>query len=194
VQLARTKNLSEVMFAELETILYGERDDAIYLDLAYLSTEGAGGLIPSAYLPYPAKQGRRVDEAGIRLPMSKTVAVDPRSGRLIPTRPHVQIAPGAISRLQEIFGGSGWSDRLSIREPTPVEVIFAPGSSQGPLQPVSRAFALYQLAGQTMNMPCLGDRAIRGLAKLVERSRCYGLSGGSPREMLQAEATALNAA
>ena len=30
VQLARTKNLSEVMFAELETILYGERDDAIY--------------------------------------------------------------------------------------------------------------------------------------------------------------------
>ncbi|HYT79860.1 MAG TPA: hypothetical protein VEQ37_11495 [Actinomycetota bacterium] len=94
VQLARTKNLAtmaEVIFAELETILYGERDDAIYLDLACLFTEGAGGLIPSAYLPYPAKQGRRVDEAGIRLPVSKTVAVDPRSGRLIPTRPHVQI-------------------------------------------------------------------------------------------------------
>ncbi len=45
-----------------------------------------------------------------------------------------------------------------------------------------------------MNMPSLRDRAIRGLANLVERSRCYGLGGGSPREMLQAVATALNAA
>ncbi len=148
VQLARTKNLAtmaEVIFAELETILYGERDDAIYLDLACLFTEGAGGLIPSAYPPtWPSRAaGWTRPESGYLCPRRSPSTRGP-DGSSLP-------APTSRSRCNLAAPGDFRRER-PVRSAEhagtdPHHVIFAPGSSQGPLQPVSRAFALYQLAG-----------------------------------------------
>lgn len=185
--------LGRAFLAELETLLYSTRDDAIYLDASAVVANGVTALIPPAYANAISRLGRRVEQAGLSLPVARTVAVDVRSGGLVPPSREIKIPENAIDELRRMVGGDGRSDRTELKEQRTVDVVALPGSFEEPVGPVSRAMAVYQLGALAMNLTELpAADALEGLSRLVEEARCYGV-GGQGRELLATLADVMRA-
>src|SRR6266545_3432148 len=173
-QVVRTLDLptlGQALFAELESTTFHDRDDAVYLEAAALAKDGKIALLPSAYLPTMWKLSRRLHQAGIQLPLARTVAVHKETGQVIPTRPTLEFPEDAINRLTETVGseaaailgvagsrsgGNGHFDRWTLEAPTNAVAILTTGADDGPRQPQSRGQTVYKLAGVTSNLPKIG--------------------------------------
>jgi hypothetical protein len=188
--LVRTMDLSTLaraLIAELESLSFRERDDAIYTEVGMLTANGTRALIPGRFTSFLGRLGhRQIERAGVSLPGSMYVAVDPESGHAVPASPHLKIPQDAFERLGEIGPTNGSSDRVFVDEPSPVDVVFwIDNTSDVPFRPVSRGFVLGRLWTWSLNAPMIGKAAIEGLARLVEPTRCYGLPVSEARDMLQ---------
>jgi hypothetical protein len=188
--LVRTMDLSTLaraLLAEMESLSFRERDDAIYAEVGMLTTNGTRALVPGRFTSFLGRLGRRqIERAGVTLPGSMYVAVDPESGRAIPAPPTLKIPEDAFDRLGEIGPTDGSSDRVFVDEPSPVDVVFwVDNMSEVPFHPVARGFVLSRLWTWTVNAPKIGRTAVEGLARLVEPTRCYGLQITEGREMIQ---------
>jgi hypothetical protein len=195
--LVRTMDLSTLARAlvfEMESLTFRERDDAIYTELGMLQTNGTRALVPGRFTSFLGRLGRRqIERAGVSLPGSMYVAVDPKSGRAVPAPPHLKIPEDAFERLSDIAPVNGSSDRVFVDEPLPVDVVFwVDNMSEVPFHPVSRGFVLGRLWTWTVNAGVIGKTAIEGLTKLVEPTRCYGLQISDSKVMLQNIVDAVN--
>lgn len=177
--------LGRAFLAELETLGYSARDDAIYLDASVVVANGVTGLVPSALATSISRLGRRVEQAGLQLTVASTVAVDIGSGRLIPPAVELDIPQDAIDQLRRMVGGEGHSDRTELKERRTVDLVAVLGASQEAGQePITKASAVYRLGAFALNLPKLrAAEALQGLTRLVEGARCVGL-GGTGRDML----------
>ncbi|MGH2554737.1 MAG: hypothetical protein ACRDHO_03350 [Actinomycetota bacterium] len=204
-QVVRTLDLptlGRALFAELETVQFHQRDDAIYVDAAALAMDGKIALIPGNYLPTMWKLSRRLHQAGVLLPLARSIAVDRESGQVIPTIPKVEIPDDAIQTLSEAVGaeasaalsvagarreGNGHLERWVLNERTAPVAILTTGAEDGPKQPLSTGEAVYRLAGMSMNLPKIGPSTLEGLSLLAQQAQCYKLFGatGSPERRRQ---------
>jgi hypothetical protein len=194
--LVRTMDLTTLaraLVVEMESLSYRERDDAIFTELGMLTTNGTRALLPGRFTAFLGRLGhRQTERAGVSLPGTMYVAVDPKSGRAVPAPPHLKIPEDSFERLAEIGPTNGSSDRVFVDEPSPVDVVFwVDNLSEVPFHPVGRGFVLSRLWTWTVNAPVIGKTAIEGLTRLVEPTRCYGLQITEARETLQNIVTAI---
>jgi hypothetical protein len=177
-RVIRTEDISTLargLFAEIERNLLPERDDAIYLGTPAIAMDRKIALVPDFYRSTLARLGRRLEPAGLRLPVERMVAVDD-AGRVIPVTPQLEIPDDAVDRVTKMFG-DGAASVPRIDRPVSPDVIlgYAPNTvPEDHMQPLSRSRALYCLALDLMNMPKVGiERALDALARLVEEAQCY---------------------
>ena len=194
--LVRTMDLTTLaraLVVEMESLSYRERDDAIFTELGMLTTNGTRALLPGRFTAFLGRLGhRQTERAGVSLPGTMYVAVDPKSGRAVPAPPHLKIPEDSFERLAEIGPTNGSSDRVFVDEPSPVDVVFwVDNLSEVPFHPVGRGYVLSRLWTWTVNAPVIGKTAIEGLTRLVEPTRCYGLQITEARETLQNIVTAI---
>jgi hypothetical protein len=194
--MVRTMDLSTLaraLLAEMEALSFRERDDAIYTEVGMLTANGTKALVPGRFTSFLGRLGRRqIERAGVSLPGTMYVTVDPDSGQAVPAPPILKIPEDAFQRLGEIGPTNGSSDRVFVDEPSSVDVVFwVDNMSEVPFHPVSRGFVLGRLWTWTVNAPKIGKTAVEGLARLVEPTRCYGLQISESGQMLQNIVTAI---
>jgi hypothetical protein len=205
-QVVRTLDLptlGQALFAELEATMFEDRDDAVYVEAAALAMNGRVALIPGSFLPTLWKLSRRLHQAGIGLPLSRTVAVDRETGQVIPTTPKLEIPDDALDRLTETVGseagailgvagkrasGNRHLERWALQSPSKAVAVLTTGATdEGPRQPQTRGQTVYRLAGMTMNLPKVGVAGLEGLSLLSEQAECYMVYGavGAPAQRTQ---------
>lgn len=193
VRTLHLPTLARALVEEMEALLFDHRDDAIYVEMALVASNGVRGVAPPTVLAYLGQLGRRVDRMGLRLPATRYLAVDPVSGRIEPVRPKLEVPADALDRLAEMMPSDEKPDRLFVDEPLTPDVVcvFWP-DDESPLRPMSRAGALQLLGPRVANVSVMRGAALEGLARLVEAVPCYALDNRLPaREMLDLLATAL---
>jgi hypothetical protein len=190
LKLARTFDLTGVgrtLFAELESLLFPDRDDAVYLEASVVASDGAVALVPGTAALYVATLGdRKVQRAGLRLPVETKVAIDPDSGEAVPIESRLKIPADAIARLAALAPVDRSDDRLVLDGPVKLDAVFSIGPTEDPLLPVSSAVALYRLGSHALNLGKLGTAGLETLLGVVERARCYEVASGMPQEVLDA--------
>jgi len=177
-RIIRTEDIGTLargLFAEIERSLLPERDDAIYLGTPAIAMDGKIALVPDFYRSTLARLGRRLEPAGLRLPVERMVAVDD-AGQVIPVTPQLEIADDAVDRVTKMFG-DGAAPVPRIDRPVSPDVVlgYVPNTvPEDHMQPLSRGRALYCLVTDLLNMPKVGvERTLDALAHLVEGTQCY---------------------
>jgi hypothetical protein len=188
VPLARSLELRTVgraLIVELESARFQEREDAIYARVALFAAGRRCVLAPWWVLPYVVEMGRRARRAGIDVPTSVWVAIDPESGELVSIRPTLRVSAGALHRLDGSDMNPDGPDRVFSGGRVDVDSVMAYRPAYSSLRQANRGYALYQLAGSAVNLPTMGGRALGGLARLVEKASCYELGSVAQRELLE---------
>lgn len=192
VRTLHLPTLARGLIQELESLTFSDREDAIYLDAALMSSNGTTAITPSSLVSVIGKLGRRVDRSGVQLPGTTHVAVDPDSGRLTPVRPLLEIPGDAVERASELSSANGHRpDRWFLDEPVDPDMVLTFAGGEMALQPVSRGQALHRLASYTMNLEKMGGSALEGLRTLIETKRCYTLGNGDGKGLLETVSRAL---
>ena len=177
--------LARGLFAELERTTFPDRDDAIYVQWPAIAMDGRVALVPESYQTTLARLGRRPERAGLRLPLERTIAVEPDTGRVIPIARRLEFPEVAIDRVTAMFGGDGGNRApalVGVDRPMSPQVVIGHSPNGLPeehMQPISRGRALHNMAYQTLNIEKLGVRALEGLGQLVEKADCYGFYAGT---------------
>lgn len=190
VPLVRTTDLGTLarsFIEEIESLTFRRRSDAIYLGASVISGPTREALIPASYTPSLGTQSRRSEQAGLTLPGSLWVAIDPETGEAVPVRSELGIREDAVERLT---GGTPSADRFFIDRPRRLDTLcLIHNSPTNALEPVSRSLMLYRLAGVTENLPALGGRrTLEGLGRLVAGADCFGVAPMSVNHVLEAVA------
>jgi hypothetical protein len=184
VRTADLGTLARAFLAEMESLAFRSRTDAVYLGASAVAGPARVGLIPSSSTSSLAPLNRTAQEIGLTLPGSAWVAVDPDSGLAVPVRSALGVAPDAVERL----AGRASADRFFVDEPVEVGTLcLAHDAPTQAIEPLSRSLTLYRLAGVAENLPALGGRrTLEGLGRLVARAECYGLAPMRPKDTLEA--------
>lgn len=166
VKTLRPSTIAAALVAELEGVAGRERDDAIHLVATAVRSGGRVGLVPGNHLARLGVHGSAARRAGVMLPVTVHVAVDPASGLVVPARGALDIPRDAPVRLET--GGSAETppDRYVIEAPAAVDVVCTSEPGPDGREP-SQAWALYRLASVAVNAPLLGRRILSGLLELV---------------------------
>lgn len=195
IPLVRTLDLAtlgRVFLDELESLSFPHRDDAIYVNAGFACLGGRTALIPARLVHHLVRLRGQLERAGVTLSSTKTVAVDPGSGRVVPVRPTLNVPAGAVDRLAGLAPVDGGRGGLFVDRPLDVDVVcWLDDVDAALLEPMPPAAALHNLASEVTNLPVIGGAALGGLAVLVERARCYGLGGDDARDMIRAIAETL---
>ena len=187
VPIVRTlspRMLARGLIAELDSFSFGDRDDAIYLDAAVARLDGRVALMPSMLARRLAALGRRTGRTGLSLSVARSVAVDPRTGRLAPVRRRLQLSSDALRRIGEPRQHSLHSGDFVVDRSLSVDAVLTFVAAGGPAHVVSRARGLHFLSGSLMNLPRMGARAVDGLGRLVQSADCFELADGDPKRLL----------
>jgi hypothetical protein len=180
------------LFAELESLTFGQRDDAMFLHAGLVASNGALAIGPGSMASYLTRVGRRVERAGLSLAPSRFTAIDLASGQVIPVPTQLEVPRNALSRLEAVIPADRPDNRhgLILDGPRRLDAVFDFYGDQ-PLMPMSKALAVSRLARGVVNFPKLGVRALEGLIRLVQGTPCLGLGRPQPREMLDILASGL---
>jgi hypothetical protein len=194
VRTLHLPTLAQGLIQELESLTFSEREDAIYLDAALMSSNGTTAITPSNLVSYIGKLGRRVGRAGVQLPGATHLAVHLDSGQLIPIPQDLEIPEDAVERAGELAAANGHRpDRRFVDHPLDPDMVLTFAGSEMALQPVSRGQALHRLASYVMNLERLGGSALEGLRSFIEAKRCYTLGNGDAKGLLETLSRALGA-
>lgn len=187
--LVRTFDLTTLgatLFAELESRLLRDRDDAVYVFAALVRIDDVNVLVPSWLVSYLSRLGRRVERAGVTLPLATWVAVDPNSGEVVGPKLTLDVPAGALPALGRIDGSNGRIPELGPEAPVRVDAVLTYDAAMGGIEHGSRAIALYRLGGFTPNLVRLGDDGLGSLRTLVEGAHTFEIGLGRPQQMLDA--------
>lgn len=195
--LVRTLDLPTLvrsLFAELESFTFSQRDDAMFVGAGLVASNGALALGPGSMSMYLDRLGRRVERAGLRLAPTRFIALDPRSGQVIPIPSQLDVSPAAMAGLGKVVPSDRADNRhgLVLDRPTSVDAIFDFSDSE-PLTPMSKALVVSRLARGVANFPRFGRSALEALASLVQGTRCLSLGRPQPAPMLEILSSGLNA-
>lgn len=185
VRTLHLPTLARALIAELDSLTFHKREDAIYIQAALVGAGGAIAVAPEGLVSMFGKLGRRVDREGVRLPGTTYLAIDPDSGQIAPVRSTLEIPDDAVARAEEMAGSNGQGDRIFVDAPVAPDMVFKYVAGDSPLlRPVSRGEVLGLLATGAVNLRRMGRSVVDGLARLVEATPCYGLPWGDPKDVL----------
>jgi hypothetical protein len=193
VRTLHLPTLVRTLFAELESLTFSQRDDAMFLGAGLVASNGSLALGPGSMSMYLDRVGRRIERAGLTLSPTRFVALDPRSGRIVPVPSSLQVPPGDVAGLGAVVPSDRQDNRhgLVVEEPTSVDAIFDFSDAE-PLTPMSRALVVSRLARGVANFPKFGKAGIEALARLTGGTRCLSLGKPQPRPMLEILSSGLN--
>jgi hypothetical protein len=194
--LVRTLHLPTLvrsLFAELESLTFSQRDDEMFMGAGLVASNGSLALGPGAMSMYLDRLGRRVERAGLRLAPARFVAVDPRSGQIVPVPSKLDVSPSAVARLGTVLRSDRPDNRhgLVLEGPTDVDAIFDFSDGEA-LAPMSRALVVSRLARGVANFPKFGKNGLEALSRLVQGTPCFGLGRPQPAAMLEILSSGLN--
>jgi hypothetical protein len=192
VAVARTADLGTLARAfleEIESNAFPRRADAIYLEASLVRGSDGTALVPSSFAPALSGQSRRADRLGVTLPATTWVAVDPESGRAVPVRSALGIAPDAAARLVGAQGAQR-PDRLFVDGPTRIDAAcLVHDDPSGDVVQISRSTALYRFAAMSRNLPRIGGgRTLEALGRLVSSATCFAITPSTAPRVLEAMA------
>jgi len=182
--------LARALLAELESLLFAGRRDAVYLRAARVCTNGVTALVPAPQVMELVGLGRQVERAGIRLPAELTTAIDLGGGELVTVRPLLEIEGAAPLGDLPVQSQADASERPAGSESIGVVCLAGAWEAPGPA-PLSRGMALHGLAALVANLPAVGGTGLAALGRVVAGARCSTISGGSPRSVLATLSAAL---
>lgn len=177
--------LGRALLAELETIRFSERDDAIYVLASTAEVRGVPVLIPSPLLPALAKLGRRASKLGWRLPGQRATAIDIETATISPTQTALDVPATALEQLATALPWSG-EDGLYFpdRSSDVGALVVSSSDAEGPLDPARKAYGLAGLTSATVNLQRVGGRGLEALGRLVERAPTYRSTWDDPHDVL----------
>jgi hypothetical protein len=176
VRALRVDTIAHALLSQLEIPLLLKRDDVIYGQMSALRADGVTAVVPPILLPLLETFSKReLERAGLVLPVTTTIAIDPATGDLVPV-PHVLVTDAAFARLAALES-HGEEPRATVDQSLSVDVLFSFGDTIEPVRPVSKAEALYRAASHSLNLRAVGGEVgLNGLSKLVDRADCWALS------------------
>jgi hypothetical protein len=195
-QILRTLNAAtaaEVLLTEFESLIFDERDDAIFLDSTLVAANGSTALVTSAIIPALQAHMRYAERRGLRFAASAFVSIDPVSGRCGPVEPALHTPRDAVERFQRSFKSNGNRDRLFIDDAVSIDTVVISMPVVELMTPLSPAVAAYRLARDTLNLEAIGGRALAGLGGLVAGANNYALGTGEVRAVIDAISDAVSA-
>ena len=185
VRTMHLPTLARAFVSELESWLLLERDDAVYARCAPIAMNGTKLLVPGWLVSYVGELGRRVEKAGLTLPLSRWSKIDPATGVVLPTPSLLEVPPGAIDDLGPRHAADECDVKLAtLDSPVVVAGVVTYNSQLETIAATSRGLALARLAISTANIEKLGGRAVDGLRRVIERAACYETGLGRRRQML----------
>jgi hypothetical protein len=187
--LIRTLELSvlgRAVLGELEAELLPERDDAVYARASLVGVNGSVALVPWWAGTALEGIGRRAARAGVRLSTGGAVAIDRVTGRIAPPSPLLEVPPRAVEGLARMSPRRAPEQRIVLRGPREVDVVFAHVDDDSILRPASRGEAIHRLSAATVNLSRVGGDALRAWARLVSGRPCFGMGPGGGRQILHA--------
>jgi hypothetical protein len=194
--VTRSFDLSAVvrtLLFELESMLFSERDDALYVNEALVVFDGVTALVPAITVPYLGNLGRSLERSGLQLPVAQWIAIDIDSGNLVPIIPRLSVEEDALEYLG--FGGDGKrrSAGFVVESPLKVDVVCSAGTEDEQVRPASRAETVYTLAHRAQNLDLLGTPALETLDRLAAGARCCEIRAVKPAQTLEALTEAMRA-
>ncbi len=180
------------VLSEIEANLFDSRDDAMYLNASMIASRNKVGIGPVNMTWYLDRMGRRVEKSGLALWPARYVAVDYNTGQIIPSVPRLDIPEEFWKEIDRMSPQDGSDHRYQVFIDGPRDLDAAFGYGDGDLlHPVSKAFLVYRFATNLVNLPKLGMTGLRGLARMVEPARRFGVYAPEGRQLLQAVSTAM---
>jgi hypothetical protein len=193
--VARSLDLGVVgraLLFDVESLTFSKRDDALYLDAPIVSGHGANVLIPADFASFFNRGGKKLERAGVSMPLSWTTAIDLESGGAAPVRETVPVPPDALDRLRQIapIGFDGGAGQLAV-PPVVDAACFLGFDLDGAIAPAATADAVYRLAKATRNLKVLRRKGFETLADLVERLPCIQLQSAVFEPLLETLVTVM---
>jgi hypothetical protein len=188
--LTRTFDAGELvgaLLADLDSLTYGHRRDAVYVKATFLALAGIDAIFPEELFATFDEMRRQIRKLGLRLPASRFLAVDLKTGEVIPSPRSLQLDAAALEELARLVPSEPtvWPRAILDRRTT-VELLCTMGSPGAePVQPVSRGFALYVLASLAANLHEVGGAGLEALRQLVEQAACWEVSSQRPQLMAE---------
>jgi hypothetical protein len=195
--LVRSRSLETVargLLAQFEKLVLPTRADAIYADMSVLDSNGRRAIVPPLMLPLlESFSHRQLERAGLVLPYSTVVAIDPGTGNLMPTPSVLDVPHDPLNGLPTADASEG-EPRAIVDRPQQADIVVSFGYIPEPVGPVSKAQALYRVGSHTLNFAQVGaGPGLEGLQKLVERAQCVEIAAHGDKAMVEA-LTSLGAA
>jgi hypothetical protein len=188
-QILRTSDpatAGRVLLEELESLIFDQRTDAIYVDSTLISAHGSSALVTSSIIPGLQQHLRYAEQKGLTFAASTFAAVDPATGTCVPVQGELDTPGDAEERFRRSFNSNGNGDRFTIRDPVRIGTLVISMPVNVLVTRLSAAGAVYRLATNTFNLERLGGRALSGLETLVRGASCYALGAGDARAVIDA--------
>jgi hypothetical protein len=179
--------LARALVADLDSLTYGHRRDAVYVKATFLAVGGIDALFPEELFGTFDEIRRRIRTLGLSLPTSRFVAVDLETGEIIPSPRSLHLDAEALEELARLVPSepTAWPRATLERRTTPELVCTMGAPGPEPVQPVSRGFALYVLASLAANLHEVGGAGLEALRLLVEQAVCWQISSQRPQSMAE---------
>lgn len=182
VRTLHLPTLARGLMAEFESAYFHERTDALFLRHATVDIGGRAALMSSFLAATLSTLGRKVQRAGVTLPVTDFTAVDLEEGSLVPVRPSLDLPADSVDRLAALGSLNGAADRLVIQGTLSPEAVLITFGTQL-VEPISRGVAAHQLAASALNLSVVGQKGLDALARLVSGTRCYRLGGDAQSQL-----------
>jgi hypothetical protein len=164
------------LLLDVESLTFPKRDDSLYLDAPVISGHGANIVMPADFASFFNRGGKKLERAGVSMPLTWATALDVASGRAQPPRMTLPVPADALERLQAVASSTPNGSAAEPGEPVAVDAFcflgFGVGATFGP---VGASDAVYRLAKVTRNLKVLRRGALDALARMVEQVPCFEL-------------------
>ena len=186
--LVRTLDLraiADVLIGQFEHVAAAERDDAVFLDSAAVRLGDVVAIVPPIIPPYLANLSRRaIDRTGLKLPGTTYVALEPGSGRLIPTTPTLDLAADAAEQLAALAPAGRPEELARVEEPLQADLVCFIGLGEERVVPYPTGRAAQILATRILNIDRVGGVGLETVAALVRQAPSYEMRSAKVEETL----------
>ncbi len=166
--------VAEALLAELDSYLYPERDDALYLRYPLVCMGGVNALVPPDLVPYLATMGGRISDSGLRLPMTLGVAID------------LDTCQAVLPNRRLRVNGHQPAPPTEASNPVGIDLVCTTGMNEDWVAPAPRGVVAQTLAVHASNLRALRGKGLETIADMVARARCRELRATSTKQTLLA--------
>lgn len=188
--------VARAFLAEVESLTFPVRDDAVYVEASVIRGRDATALIPTWMVPPINAAGRRIRRAfELELPCSLSVALDPRSGHLVPVRRTLEIPAGALDALVGSWPPAAEPDlRASVDEEARVDrVVVIGGVPAGTgVHPAARGPVLFDLARSIRNLPIVRGDGLRAVGRALSGAEATHVQWANGGQLVDVVGSVLN--